>query len=87
MRFSAASSAYLRAATVDRCAAMLPGLDLSRFIVGSETEEALAKSRCSERRRAVTRPISNQFIAFSVGNRQTRAVFSRPIATILPVRA
>jgi hypothetical protein len=48
----AVSSAFRSAVTVDICAAIMPGLDSSLLIVGSETDEAVAKSRCSHRRRA-----------------------------------
>jgi hypothetical protein len=47
----AASIAFLSATKVDMCAAMMPGCDSSRLIVGSETVEASARSRCSHRNR------------------------------------
>jgi len=46
------SNALLRPATVDIWAAIIPGFDSRRFIVGSDTDEAFAKSRCSQRNRA-----------------------------------
>jgi hypothetical protein len=46
------SKAFLSAVAVEPCAAIAPGFDSSRFIVGSETEEASDKSRCSHRKSA-----------------------------------
>jgi hypothetical protein len=45
----AASNAFRSERAVDMRAAMVPGLDSRRFIVGSDTDEALARSRCSHR--------------------------------------
>jgi hypothetical protein len=46
------SSALLNATIVDVCAAIAPGFDSSRLIVGSETDEAASRSRCSHRKSA-----------------------------------
>src|SRR5262249_49195762 len=46
------SSAFRRAARVEPCATRGPGLDSNRLMVGSDTEDAFARSRCSHRNRA-----------------------------------
>ena len=46
------SKAPLSAVTVELWAAKVPGVTSRRFIVGSDTPEALARSRCSQRNSA-----------------------------------
>jgi len=53
------SSACRSAATVEPCAAIRPGFDSSRLIVGSETDDACDRSRCSHRKRARAARISS----------------------------
>jgi hypothetical protein len=55
----AVSKAFTNAATVEACAAKLPGLASRRFNVGSDTEEASASWRCSHRSRALAARISS----------------------------
>ena len=46
------SNAFRSAMTVEPWAAIAPGFDSSRLIVGNETDEACDRSRCSHRKRA-----------------------------------
>src|SRR4051794_18721979 len=53
------SKARLSAATVELWAAKVPGADSSRLMVGSDTPEALARFRCSQRNSARAARISS----------------------------
>src|SRR5438045_179493 len=55
----ASSKARCRAATVESWAPKIPGFDSRRLIVGRETEDFSAKSRCSHRRSALAARISS----------------------------
>jgi len=60
------SPALLNATTVDIWAAIIPGVDSSRFTVGNDTGEASARSRCSHRNKARAARISS-LLKTSVG--------------------
>src|SRR5262249_4077441 len=57
------SNARLSAVTVELCAANTPGAPSRRFMVGSDTPEARARSRCSQRNNARAARISSLVIA------------------------
>jgi hypothetical protein len=68
----------LSAATVEPWAANFPGLDSRRFTVGRETEEADARWRCSQRRRALAARISSLVRGGSVINHMLQVSFNTP---------
>lgn len=57
------SKARLSAVTVELCAANMPGAPSRRFMVGNDTPEARARSRCSHRNNARAARISSLVIA------------------------
>jgi hypothetical protein len=58
----AVSSALTNAATVEAWAAKPPGFASSRLTVGSDTDEASARSRCSQRSKALAARMSSLVI-------------------------
>jgi hypothetical protein len=76
----ATSRAFFRAATVDRCAAMTPAFDSRRFIVGSDTDEATARSRCSQRTRARAALINSLLSTSAADAKQVEEGFEARLA-------